>query len=103
MSAGNGQAHGGFEPSEPHGPSPSPEPGSQREHAAAPPSESRALETRYEPPVPAPSAGSEPHPVAHFEPSPSSEGGASPGAAKPYVVWSSAPPESGSTPRDESR
>jgi len=47
------------------------------------------------PPLAQPSAGSGAHSIAHFEPSPAPDAGAGQGAGKPYVVWSSAPSESG--------
>jgi len=66
------------------------------ESAAAPPiehepRESPPREYHAEPPAAAESgAPREPAPVAHFEPTPKPEGSQ---AGKPYVVWSSAPPQ----------
>ena len=53
----------------------------QSEEAAAPPTREFHAQPRE------PSAPHEPAPLAHFEPSPKPE------PNKPYVVWSSAPPD----------
>jgi ribonuclease E len=112
---GNGHAPEGFESSDvqgsppAHDPRPSrepepartDEPAPAREHRPeqepAPRAEAPAQQARPEtPPPPAqPSANHEAHSVAHFEPSASTEGGSSHNSGKPYVVWSSAPPEAG--------
>ncbi|MBV8911025.1 MAG: Rne/Rng family ribonuclease, partial [Gammaproteobacteria bacterium] len=49
-------------------------------------------DTAQPPPAADPAAAHEPTPIAHFEPQPKPEGAGT--SAKPYVVWSSAPPKS---------
>src|SRR6185437_2244007 len=68
----------------------------EHHHEPAPASESFAPAERREPRE-APARHEEPTaPVAHFEPSPPTESN-TPREAKPYVVWSSAPPDHAST------
>jgi len=97
---------------EPYGAAPDRQPGAEPREAGQPAHEApreASLETSREasreasheaPGEPRQNRSEQPHPIAHFEPSPGLEG-TSGRPAKPYVVWSSAPAESSHDPGSE--